>query len=173
MITNISNYISKHIINTPITIIYNKLKQQYNEHDIKFVLLTHFDCDIDTHITRDVEEHVKRNYQTYLRKRALEQYNNKCVISGIYHDILLEVAHIIPVNKCINDSDKSNVNNTLLLWMDIHKYFDNYQITINPSTSRVEAKCDYLMQFDGLKIQLNNETKIYLQHHYKCYCSSS
>ena len=94
-----------------------------------------------------------------------------CVISGISEEILLEVAHIKPVSKCDTEKEKVDINNTLLLWIDIHKYFDTYMISINPKTTKVEVKCDYLMKYNGIKINVNEQTKKYLKNHYSTYCS--
>jgi predicted restriction endonuclease len=155
----------------PNSLIYNKLKALYNDHDIKFVLLTFYNYDIELELKKDTEEREYRHYQQILRKESFERYNNKCVISGIKEELLLEVAHIKPVSECELLQEKSDVNNTLLLWMDIHKYFDKYLISINPKTSKVEVKCEYLMKYNNLEVQLTDKTKEYLIEHYTKYKS--
>ena len=110
-----------------------------------------------------------RFYQKKLRKECMNKYNNKCIISGNKEEILLEVAHIIPVSECNTNKQKSDVNNTLLLWVDIHRFFDKYLISINPKTSKVETKKKYLEKYDQLYVRLNDETKKYLEHHYNNY----
>lgn len=169
MTEQIKKYIDENINIQPMYLIYDNLKQKFNEHDIKFILLMCYNCDIEKEIMIEYEEKEKRQYQKMLRLKAFEKYDNKCVISGIEKGILLEVAHIKPVSECKNIQEKSDVNNTLLLWIDIHKYFDNYQITINPNTSKIECKCDYLMKYNGIKLDLDKETKKYLEHHYSKY----
>jgi hypothetical protein len=54
--------------------------------------------------------------------------------------------------------------------MDIHKYFDNYEISINPETNLVEIThnkdTEWLKDYEGKYIELDNETKKYLVNHY-------
>lgn len=166
MINNIKEYISNNINKFPLILIYEQLKLLYNEHDIKFTLLTFFNYDIDLELKQEMEEREKRHYQKLLRQKALERYQNKCIISGIDKDILLEVAHIKPVSECKSIQEKADINNILLLWIDIHKYFDIYELSINPNTCKIEVKCDYLMKYNNLEIELNEETKEYLIYHY-------
>jgi hypothetical protein len=145
---------------------FETLKQYYDEDYIKFTLLTEFDIDIDMEIRKDIENKEKRFYQKKLRKESLNMYNNKCIISDNKEDILLEVAHIVPVSECDNNSEKGDVYNTLLLWVDIHRFFDKYLISINPETGIVITNCDYLKQFNGKYIVLNNKTQKYMKQHY-------
>lgn len=167
MINKIKKYITAHQKTTHIVSIYDNLKEKYNEHDIKFTLLTYFNIDIELEMRVNLCEIENRHYQQMLRQRALERFNNKCLISGIGEELLLEVAHIKPVSECESENEKSDINNVLLLWMDIHKFFDANQISINPNTSKVEVKCDYLMEYDGKKVRINEKTKQYLRNHYK------
>ena len=37
----------------------------------------------------------------------------------------LEACHIKPVKDCIDDNEKSDINNILILSSNIHKYFDS------------------------------------------------
>lgn len=166
MIDNIKEYVSDNQNTTPLILIYDKLKTLYNDHDIRFTLLTFFNYDVDLELKQETEEREKRHYQRLLRQQCMDRYQNKCIISNINKDILLEVAHIKPVSECKSVQEKSDVNNTLLLWIDIHKYFDAYELSINPETCKVEAKCDYLMKYNGLEIELNDKTRKYLEYHY-------
>lgn len=169
MTDKIKKYIDEHKENMPFTFIYENLRAMYNEHDIKFVFLTCYNYDIDLEYVTEMEEREKRQYQKLLRQQTLEKYKNRCVVSGIKENMLLEVAHIKPVSKCDNNQEKSDVDNTLLLWIDIHKYFDDYKISINPETMKVEVKCDYLVKYNNLKVEVDEETKKYLKLHYEIF----
>lgn len=147
------------------------MKLKFNEELVKFTLLTEFDIDIDLELQKVMEQREKRFYQGKLRKETIKMYNGMCPISGRYENELLEVAHIIPVHKCDSNSQKSDVNNTLLLWVDIHRFFDKYLISIDPTTSIVKVKCEYLQHYDGKYIQLTEMTKKYLENHYYKYLS--
>lgn len=173
MINSIREYTKENYDTTPLILIYDKLRNRYNEHDIKFTLLTFFDYDVDLELKLSTEEREKRDYQRLLRQQAFERYNNRCIISGIDEDILLEVAHIKPVSRCDTVIEKADVDNTLLLWIDIHKYFDAYKISINPKTCRVVVKCDYLMKYNDLYLELNDSTRKYLEHHYSIFLGST
>lgn len=166
MINNIKESILDNINTTPLILIYERLKTLFNDHDIRFTLLTYFNYDINLELKQETEEREKRRYQKLLRKQCLERYQHKCVISGIDKNILLEVAHIKPVSECKSMQEKADINNVLLLWIDIHKYFDAYELSINPETCKVEVKCDYLLKYNGLEIELNTKTREYLKHHY-------
>jgi hypothetical protein len=152
--------------------IYKNLLLEYDENDIKFIFLDIYDIDIESEIKDDkYEVKKKRDYQYQLRIESLSKYDNKCVISGKDKKLLLEVAHIKPVSECETNTEKMDVNNTLLLWIDLHKFFDAYLISINPDTCMVEVKDDYFMEYNGLKLNLNNETKKYLKYHYNIFIS--
>lgn len=169
MIENIKKCILDKKDKIPLMLIYEELKNQYNDYDIKFVLLTYYNYDVELEIEIQKEERENRFYQKSLRKKAFEKYKNRCVISNIDNKILLEVAHIKPVNECLSIQEKADVDNTLLLWVDIHKYFDVYDISINPQTCKVEVKCEYLVKYNNLHIELNDKTRKYLEHHYSLF----
>ena len=135
----ITEYIEKHKNNKKFLEIYNELK---NREEIvlidilKFVLLENYNFDVDFEIyfdRKETEEREKRKYQQKLRKAAFDRYKN-CVVSGRPEELLLEAAHIKPVSECDTEKEKEDINNVLLLWHDIHKYFDNYLVSINPET---------------------------------------
>jgi hypothetical protein len=167
----IKQYIDQSIDQMPFLFIYDKLKGKYNDHDIKFVMLTFYDHDLEDDIVTEYQEREKRKYQHFLRKHALKKYG-KCVISGIDHELLLEVAHIKPVSECAN-TEKSDIYNTLLLWIDVHKYFDRYMISINPETCSVETNCDYLKKYDGKKVNLEHPQKKYLSNHHSIFLNKN
>jgi hypothetical protein len=154
--------------------IYNKLLIEHNKEDIKFIFNMEYNVDIESILKEDFEIREKRFYQQKLRKESLKFYNNKCVISDTNRKICLEIAHIKPVCKCDNTREKMDVENTFVLWIDLHKYFDNYSFSINPNTCILEVKkdCDdyeWLKQYDNIKIYLTEKNKMYLQHHYNTF----
>lgn len=114
-----------------------------------------------------------RHYQQELRSGAIKRYG-KCVISGKTDLLLLETAHIKQVYECDN-YEKADINNVLLLWLDIHKYFDKYLISINPETLKVEihgsiTKDNKLYKYNGKDIMnINRESLKYLWHHYNIF----
>jgi hypothetical protein len=148
------------------------LKETYNELDLQLIFLDDYDIDIELEKKQKKSEKEDRFYQKKLRKDCMNKYNNKCTISGNNEDILLEVAHIIPVSECKINKQKVDVNNTLLLWVDIHRFFDKYLISINPKTSKVETNNKYLKTYDQLYVNLNDETKNYLEYHYDKYINN-
>lgn len=166
MINNIINYINLYQSTFTDEYIFNNLIRTYNINDINFVYLVYYGVNIEEYTRYELRE--KRKYQKILRKELLKKCI-KCSISGISEEILLEVAHIVPVSECVNVHDKQNIDNVLLLWIDIHKFFDNYDISINPRTCLVETLYPYLKKYNGLMIDINDGMKKYLKHHYNKY----
>ncbi len=160
-----------------IFIIYEELIIKYPLEvlEINYVLYYEYNIDIDLYKEDNSNKQLTdvRFYQQQLRKKALIKFNNKCVISGIDREICLEVAHIKSVSDCINTYEKMDIYNTLLLWIDIHKYFDNYLISINPKTSMTEIKeiinksdYEFLTKYKNIKVNLDIENIKYIKHHY-------
>jgi superfamily II DNA or RNA helicase len=112
-----------------------------------------------------------RPYQAALRKIALELYDNKCVITD--RPFNLDVAHIKPDCMC-NLQEKSNQHNMLLLNTCVHRFFDNFELTIDAETCKVNISKNItdksLSQYHDKKIEnLSPETIEYLKWHNKCY----
>jgi predicted restriction endonuclease len=175
MTNPIIKYIDEKINEEPIFLIYDKLIQQHNKNDIKFVLITLYNINIETLEKIEYDYKEKRQYQQLLREAVIKKYNGKCIISGCDRLKCLECAHIKPVNECIQ-REKCDVNNALLLWIDLHKYFDNYDFSINPKTylTEVNEKCiDYkwLKEYENIKVELSKENITYVQHHYNKFLS--
>ena len=149
----------------------NLIKTDYSKDIIKIVYLIDFGINIDDLII-EKQEREKRKYQKQLRDEALIKYSRKCAISGQNKERLLEVAHIKPVKDCENINEKKDVNNTLLLWLDLHKYFDNYSFSINPDSFEIEVdstKDDnlWLMKYNKMVLcDIDNKMIKYLKHHY-------
>lgn len=177
MSTFITKYIEENKINKTLLQIYNELKDKENDiislDLLKYVLLEYHNFDVDFEIEfdkKETEEREKRKYQQKLRKAAFERYKH-CVISERPEKLLLEAAHIKPVSECGNNKEKEDIDNVLLLWHDIHKYFDDYLVSINPKTSIFEIKeyidIDLFNEFKNKKIDnLNSNTLNYLTNHY-------
>lgn len=151
---------------------YEKLRSMDYPNDIlELVYLVDFNIDINN-LVIEKQEYEKRKYQRKLRVQALKKYYGKCVISGENKHKLLEVAHIKAVKDCENINEKKDINNTLLLWLDLHKYFDHYTFTINPQTLKIEVNTNnednlWLMKYSGMKLNcVNPEMVKYIEHHY-------
>jgi predicted restriction endonuclease len=154
--------------------IYNELSKTYNKEDIEFVFKIEYEIDIENILKEEYEIREKRFYQNKLRKQSLKFYNHKCIISDINRNTCLEIAHIKPVCKCEKLNEKMDVENTFVLWIDLHKYFDNYSFSINPNTSCIEVNknCDdydWLKIYDNQKLVLTDKNKLYLQYHYNVF----
>ncbi len=174
----INEYIKETINKISYTQIYNDLIKDNDKSDIEFIFLITYDIDINNEMQLEYELKEKRHYQKELREKALKFYNNKCVISKIDRLLCLQVAHIKPVCECINNSEKKDVENTLLLCLDLHQYFDNYYISVNPYTSCVEVNkyCNdynYLKQYENIKLNLTDKNIMYLQHHYNKFLNNN
>ena len=179
----IYNFISENKDKYSFCEIYDELIKKYSKNDVKLVFLLSYDYDIDNHISLTqrvrtnksslTSETETRDYQSKLRKLALKRYNGKCVISGKSRAKCLETAHIKPVFECNTTHEKEDIDNVLLLWIDMHKYFDSYDITINPNTKKVEVNrdCDdyeWLAKYEGIEINnLNYNTLQYLDLHHQ------
>ena len=152
------------------------INDEYPSDDIKFVFQMEYDINVNDYIKSEFELREKRMYQQKLRKEAFKFYNNKCIISGIKRKLCLEVAHIKPVCECKSTSEKMNVENTLLLWIDLHKYFDDYAFSINPKTCKIEINDahndhDFLKSYDDKEICLTENNKAFMVHHYDKFIS--
>jgi HNH endonuclease len=56
-----------------------------------------------------------RPYQSYLRKKLLATYDNKCAICGVDEPVLLYASHIIPHHDAIKLNRARNLDNAILL----------------------------------------------------------
>lgn len=156
---------------------YIDLTAKYNKELVDLVYLVDFDIDINRDIC-DKHEREIRTYQQKLRNDAIIRYSGKCVISGETKQRLLEVAHIKPVSDCSNINEKKDINNTLLLWIDLHKYFDCYAFSINPKTYRIEVNMnieeyEWLHKYQNMKIDcIDDKMSKYIIHHYTIFLKS-
>lgn len=79
-------------------------------------------------------EVVTRPGQRKFKSELMKAYVGCCSITGCSVEAVLEAAHIIPYLGAKTD----HPSNGLLLRVDIHKLFDNYYLSINPDTNKVE-----------------------------------
>ena len=173
----ITKYIEEHKNTKDLLQIYNELKDREEiilVDTLKRVLNRKYNFDVDFELEfdkKETDEREKRKYQQKLRKAAFDRYKH-CVVSERFEELLLEAAHIKPVSDCDTNKEKEDIDNILLLWHDIHKYFDNYLVSINPETCIFEIKdnidTDLFNKFKNKKIDnLNSNTLNYLKIHYK------
>lgn len=147
----------------PLYSFYEQMKSKFPANYKDFELFNSFN-------DNSISEIEIRDYQTKLRNDAIARFNGTCPISGIKELNRLETAHIKPVSECINLLEKTDCDNVILMWMDLHKYFDSFKFSINPDTFIIEVNSDnkeeWLNNFNGKKIQLVEENKLYLTYHY-------
>ena len=79
----------------------------------------------------------KPELQSLFRKQIIYRYNNRCIISNMYKSVC-EAAHIRPFSETLN----FEVDNGILLNDILHKLFDKYYWSINPTTLCVELFID-------------------------------
>ena len=108
----------------------------------------------------------KRMGQDEFRKILLEQFNNKCIVTGNDCNYELEACHIVPV---ANEEDYS-LENGLLLERNIHITFDKYMWSINPITFRIEGlDTGSIKKYIGILLPLYDDMMKYLSCHYNIY----
>ena len=119
-------------------------------------------------ITEKIKKRDSEKQQKF-RNELIEIYGEKCMVSGVKKPI--EACHIIPFSECNN----YDANNGLLLSCNIHKLFDDFDMSINPATLCVELfdendNDDYAI-YKNKKININkdreNNIKINLNNHYE------
>ena len=108
--------------------------------------------------------------QKLYRDAIITRYN-RCVVSDMCVEVC-EAAHIIPFSRCEN----FDIDNGLLLNSILHKLFDKYYWSINPSSLCIEINKVSTDIYNILKLYENKhikilscfpETIINLQEHYK------
>lgn len=104
-------------------------------------------------------------------KQSIELYDGKCVITGKTIKKCLDTAHIKGVAECKTLKEKSDVYITLLLKKELHVFFDDYDISINPATKQVcvRKSCEdyeYLKKYDGKKLEISDKSNKYLSWHF-------
>lgn len=121
---------------------------------------------------------LERKGQKKFKKKLIERYNNKCVVS-CNPMIVTEAAHIIPFSMC-NSEIRYDVNNGLLLSANLHKLFDSYKMSIN-NLGYVVFSHDVLSNksyidahdFNNKYIKLNEKTMKNLNVHYNVFLKNN
>lgn len=112
-------------------------------------------------------------------RNAIIARDKRCIITGIGYEIC-EACHIIPFSSG-NENQKFDPDNGILLECGLHKLFDMFWMSINPSTSTVHFNKqiledpDYkqLCVYENKYVTLTDRTKIYLKNHYNHFILSN
>lgn len=80
-----------------------------------------------------------RGGQAAFRLRVLDNFNNRCAVTGHAVGECLQAAHITPY--C--DSNDNSVTNGIALDATLHLLFDAGLMAINPDTLTVHFKCEH------------------------------
>jgi len=108
-------------------------------------------------LPRETQEVIARPGAVEFRNQVLQEYSNRCAVSGITSTQALEVAHIVPYYGPESDA----VQNAIPLRVDIHRLFDRGLIRIDYSDTLKSYKIrvhhfvspDY-EEFDGKSLLL-------------------
>ena len=113
-----------------------------------------------------MELRTKRMGQAEFRQKLLEQYNNKCIVTGNCCTDELEACHIVPVSS----EENYSLENGLLLAKNIHATFDIYKWSINPNTFKIEGmNTGTIKKYIGMVLPLNDIMREYIRYHYNHY----
>jgi predicted restriction endonuclease len=144
--------------------LFNYENKKIFKHHLFFLLDNFYDIKL-------IDDKKKRLKQEEFRKKLLNKYNNKCIISGNSCLLQLEAAHIIP----IRDNENYDINNGIILTRNLHKTFDEYYWSINPETLKVEINNNIkdldvgdILQYKHQKIDIDTNSDLLnnLKHHY-------
>jgi hypothetical protein len=159
IISNIKLYMA-----TPLErLSFDKIILKYGEHS-KHEMVANHGWDERTF---DVVE--KDYYKNLLREKVIKYYQ-KCVLTEETKLPCLEVVHIKPLKDC-NFHEKKNKHNTLLIWVDLVRYFENYDFTIDPVTKRIIVcsdcvNCEWLADRIYDTIDISSKSDPFIQHHF-------
>jgi predicted restriction endonuclease len=134
--------------------------------DLEFMLNNIYNIKIIE--TPVLEIRKKRINQSEFRKKIIERFNNKCIITG--NDCIdeLEACHIIPVAT----NEDYSIDNGLLLEKNIHCTVDKYLWSINPDTFQIESKnIGTIKKYQDMKLELFDDMIDNLRQHYNIYKS--
>ena len=110
----------------------------YTKLDYEPVLTIQKEYSLKKDIQAKLEKKFKHTYSYYrtrpeqrkFRSDLLKSMGNKCPITGITDDFLLEACHIKPYNRC-TPKEKKDINNGLILCPNLHIVFDLGYITFD------------------------------------------
>ena len=119
------------------------------------------DLPIGTERTQEVKRRIN---QSFFRDTVLSSYDNRCCITGINNDKLLQACHI--VSWSMDEANRTNPQNGLCMNYLFHKAYDEYLLGISPDydiiisdkffgekLKDVDSKTlDYVRSFNNRKI---------------------
>jgi hypothetical protein len=117
-----------------------------------------------------IEPQINRNGQITFKKQLIERY--KCCIISKNTENTCDGAHIIPYSE-LKNGNKYDIDNGLLLRTDLHRYFDNKILKINPITLIASFDKEWLNnnknyeEYNNIKININKNSIKYLIEFYK------
>ena len=114
--------------------------------------------------TERTQEVKRRINQSFFRDTVLSSYENRCCITGINNDKLLQACHIVSWSK--DEANRTNPQNGLCMNYLFHKAYDEYLLGISPDydiiisdkffgekLKDVDSKTlDYVRSFNNRKI---------------------
>lgn len=122
---------------------------------------------------RRISSSLVREGQQYFRKKVLENYNYTCCISGSNLMQILEAAHIVPYTGIYSN----RIDNSLCLRVDLHRLFDRYLLSVEPSTSKVRISRTIYSESDYSRLEgkelinaFTQPSKYYLEQHFRTFC---
>ena len=129
------------------------------------------------HLTDLLEKEVltvMRLKQSEFRRRLIDRWGGKCVITGIDVEAILRASHIKAYATC-NKDEKYDINNGLLLSANLDALFDRHLISFDEkgelivSKSLTRRQLDFLGLAKPLKIRLDDKQQIYMTEHRKIF----
>lgn len=114
---------------------------------------------------------VRNDYN--FKQKVKIYYNNTCIISKADIDEC-SICHIKPFYES-DDDEKYDFRNGIILSESLHKLFDKYYFTIDPTTykiiisNKIINKKLLINDFNNIKVNINKESLKYLQYHYNCF----
>ena len=118
----------------------------------------------------NINNKINRNGQITFKKLLIERY--KCCIISKNTENTCDAAHIIPYSK-LDTNNKYNIDNGLLIRTDLHRYFDNKILKINPQTLIISFDSEWLNknknyeEYNNIKVDINENSIKYLIEFYK------
>jgi len=106
-----------------------------------------------------------RKDQSFFRSSVLSAYNGSCCITGIGDPRLLVADHIKPIDKCVTDDERMNVQNGICLSSLYDSAFTQGLITVDPHYHVILSSSlqdhmtkatyrDFFLRYDNQKITL-------------------
>ena len=136
-----------------------------------------------TSSTREGRERVvqakQRINQGYFKNCLLQNYDNRCCLTGLRTSDLLVASHIKPWSKCENGAERVDPKNGLLLNALHDKAFDrglitlsrNMEIIVSRKVTHDEPNDLWIWSFNGKQIEMpscNAPALEYIEYHQDC-----